>query len=222
VTPGERTGAANATAGRLRAAVAAWPTAGGTGAPTLTAAVRVFGVLAGIAYRVDHAETARRDAVVLGAITERAVVDALMGLPADVPVAVGDLTERERRLLPRAPRGAVDRDGDLLVRRAVPPLSVDFALVAARHWKQGLVTAGRFAPFCARAMLLPAPPTDPDAAMQASYWGVGIGVVTTGTLRVLVEPEPYVRTRHSSAQWRFVEDIHRQITGSPAAALRRR
>ncbi|EWM19757.1 hypothetical protein [Kutzneria sp. 744] len=70
------------------------------------------------------------------------MLEAMMGLPAGVPVAVDDLTERERRLLPRAPRGAVERDGDLLVRRAVPPV------------------------LRTRAMLLPTPPADPDDAVM--------------------------------------------------------
>lgn len=45
-------------------------------------------------------------------------------------------------------RGVVDSDGGHVVRRAVAPVSVRFAVVAARSWREGLVKAGRFAPFC--------------------------------------------------------------------------
>jgi len=141
-----------------------------------------------------------------------------MGLPAGLPVAAHEMTERERRLLRRAPRGAVEIDAGQLIRRAVAPVSARFAVVAARMWRDGLGRAGRFAPFCARAMLLPAPPADlDDARVQASFYSIGICVFTAGTLRMLVAPEPYVRHRHSSAQWWFAEEIYGQVTASATA-----
>lgn len=147
------------------------------------------------------------------------MLDALMNLPVGGLVPAHEMAERERRLLRRAPRGVVEDDGVHFVRRAVPPVSARFAVVAARAWREGLVKAGRFAPFCARAMLLSAPPTDlDDAAAQASFYGIGICVFTAGTLRMLVEPAPYVRHRHTSAQWRFAEEIYRQVTASATAA----
>jgi hypothetical protein len=197
----------------VRAATTTAATSQATGALARcpVAAVHVFGAAAGVAYRPDQAEVARRAAVSLGSITQRDVLEVLMGLPVGMPVPVHALSERDRRVLRRAPHGAVDSDAADLVRRVVAPVSAQFAVVAARTWREGLVTAGRFAPLCMRAMLLPAPPEDADhAAMQASFYGIGICVFTAGTLRMLVEPQPYVRQRHTSAQWWFAEEVYRQ------------
>jgi hypothetical protein len=178
-----------------------------------SASVKMFGAAAGVAYLPNPAEVARRDVVGLSSITQRDVLDALMGLPAGLPVSVDELSERELRLLRRAPDGAVDRDAGRIVRRAVPPMSPRFAVVAARTWREGLAKAGRFAPFCARAMLLSAVPTDlDDARVQASFYGIGICLFTSEGLQMLVNPELHVRHRHSSAHWWFAEELHRQVT----------
>jgi hypothetical protein len=205
----------------LLTAVTSWPGTPGAGerSQRQSAVVWMFGAATGIAYRPDLAEIARRSEMTLGAITDRAVLDAMMGLPVGIPIAAGCVPQREHRQLARAPRGAVDHDGGHLVRRAVAPVAVSFAVVRARRWPQGLVAAGRFAPFCARAVVLPAAPVDLDqASVQAAFWGVGLAVAAGEAVRVLAEPEPYVRHRHSAGQWRFAEEIHRQITEATAIA----
>jgi hypothetical protein len=175
--------------------------------------VRMFGSVAGVVYRTDEAEVARRRVQKVEPLIELDVLDGLMGLPVGVPVAVVDLTERECARLRRIPHGAVEHDGDLVVRRAVAPLSVHFALVGARDWRVGLTRAGRFAPYCARAVLLPAAQAEwGDVRAQASFFGIGVCVFAEGQLRVLVEPRPYVRMRHTPAQWWFVEETYRQIS----------
>jgi hypothetical protein len=177
--------------------------------------VRMFGSAAGVVYRTEEAETARRRVQKVEPLTELDVLDGLMGLPVGVPVAVVDLTERECARLRRIPHGAVEHDGDQVVRRAVAPLSVRFALVGARDWRVGLTRAGRFAPYCARAVLLPAAAAQAewgDVRAQASFFGIGVCVFAEGQLRVLVEPRPYVRMRHTPAQWWFVEETYRQIS----------
>jgi hypothetical protein len=205
----------------LLTAVTSWPGTSGAceWSQYQSAVVRMFGAATGIAYLPDLAEIGRRSEVALGAITDRAVLDAMMGLPVGIPIAAGCVTQRERHQLARAPRGVVDYDGGHLVRRAVAPVAVVLAVVRARRWPQGLVAAGRFAPFCARAVVLPVAPVDLDqASVQAAFWGVGLAVATGEAVRVLVEPEPYVRHRHSAGQWRFAEEIHRQITEATAVA----
>ncbi|WP_370945335.1 hypothetical protein AB5J62_40640 [Amycolatopsis sp. cg5] len=186
-----------------------------------SARVRLFGAAAGIAYVPDAVEVARRETMGIGAITQRGVLDALMGLPVGVPVSEADLNGREQQLLRRAPGGIVECDaGGRLVRRAIAPMSVRFALVAASTWREGLRKAGRFAPFCARAMLLATPPADlEDARAQASFYGIGICVFSAGELQVLQDPQPYVRQTHTSAHWWFAEEIYRQLelTASPGA-----
>lgn len=61
-----------------------------------------------------------------------AVLDALMGLPAGIAVPLSDLTERERRVLRRALRDAVEHDGVHLVCRAVAPVSTQVAVARIR------------------------------------------------------------------------------------------
>jgi hypothetical protein len=175
--------------------------------------LRPFRTLAGVVYRPDQAEVARRRGHGVGSFTEIEMLDALMGLPIGSPISWNELTNAERALVDRAPSGAIERRGGQVVRRAVAPLSVLFAVVAANDWHAGLRRAGQFAPFCARAMLLPALPADwEDARTQASYFGIGVGMFVDGQLRMLVTPRPYVRKRHTPAQWWFAEEAYRQIS----------
>ncbi|MFI9411362.1 hypothetical protein [Nocardia gamkensis] len=180
-----------------------------------TAVVRMFGTAVGVAYRLDTAEISRRQAAGLAAVTQMDLLDALMGLPVNFPVAVADLTDHERRLLRRAPAGVLDSGGSYYTRRAVAPLAAQFAVVASRSWKDGLRSAGQFAPFCSRAMLLRSVPDDlAEARAQASFFGIGICVFDSNGLRMLVDPQPYVRQRFSCGQWWFAEELHRQIIES--------
>jgi hypothetical protein len=177
------------------------------------ALLRMFGTLAGVAYRPDRVEVERRRVGRSGALTRLDVLDVLMGLPVGLPVARKDLTATERTLVAGAVAGAVEGHDGLIVRRAVAPVSVRFAVVAARDWRVGLERAGRFAPFCARAMLLPALPADwDDAQTQASYFGIGMCVFVDTHLRMPVQPAPHVRERHTPAQWWFAEEAYRQIS----------
>lgn len=186
----------------------------GTGpAGCQSALLRSFGTLAGVVYRPNQSEVARRRTQRVGSFTEMDVLDVLMGLPEGLPVALNELTDAERALMDRAPGGAIEHRGEEVVRRAVAPVSVLFALVAANDWHVGLKRAGRFAPFCARAMLLPELPMDwDDARTQASYFGIGICTFVDAQLRMLITPRPYVRRRHTPAQWWFAEDAYRQIS----------
>jgi len=183
-----------------------------SGVPCRSAVVRVFGGAAGVAYSPDQAETARRVAVGLGPITQRSLLDALMSLPVGLPVAHCDLSRRERKLLQCAPFGALKYDAGHVIRQVVAPLMPRLAVVTARTWSNGLARAGRFAPFCARAMVLSAPPADLDEARaQASLYGIGLWVFVADELHILVNAEPYVRRRHTAAQWWFAEHIYRQV-----------
>lgn len=180
-----------------------------------SALLQTFGTLAGVAYQPDQAEVARRRAHGVGSFTEIEILDALMGLPIGLSISWNELTNAERSLLDRAPSGAIERRSGQIVRRAVAPVSVLFAVVAANDWHAGLRRAGQFAPFCTRAMLLPTLPADwEDARTQASYFGIGVCLFVDAQLRMLVTPRAYVRKRHTPAQWWFAEEAYRQISES--------
>jgi hypothetical protein len=180
-----------------------------------TAVVRIFGFTAGLVYEPDTVEVLRRasragrsDAPTM------AFLDALMTLPVEQPVALCDLTERQRRLFLAAPPLTVDVDRHHVTRLAVAPVRTRLALVAARDWADGLKRADRFAPFCARAVLLrELPPDNSELLMRASFYGTGVCVFDGRRLDMVVEPRPYIRKRHTPAHWWFEEEVFAQIRG---------
>lgn len=181
---------------------------------TSVAVVRMFGSMAGVAYLQDPDETRRRSCDgCRGGMPSLALLDLLMNLPVGQAVACNELTAGQRKMLRAAPSGAVEFDHERVIRRAVAPVSARLALVAAKDWKVGLERAGRFAPFCARAVLLSSMPADQDdLVMSASFYGTGVCVFVKGKLAMLVEPQPYLRRRHTPAQWRFAEELYAQVT----------
>jgi len=187
------------------------PFAGPSGVET--AVVRMFGSTVGLVYEPDTVEVPRRavhadqpDA------PSMAFLDALMNLPVDQPVALRDLTQTQQQLLRAAPPLTVDVDRHHVTRLAVAPVRTRFALVAAKDWATGLKRAGRFAPFCAKALLLRELPADSsDLLMRASFYGTGVCVFDGHELDMVVEPRTYVRKRHTPAHWWFEEEVYAQI-----------
>lgn len=181
------------------------------------AQVRILGVTADITYRLDEDEHARRQTAGTPRLTNpHGTLDELMDYPECLPVPVDARNKGQRALITR---GLLERDGDTVVRRIRPPLTIDLALVPARGWRSGLNHASRFAPFCNRAMLLPKAPRDPGTLIEVGFWGVGI--YTAGAGGELVEhvaPEPFVKRRHTPAAWWFVEQVYRQVAEVLAAA----
>jgi hypothetical protein len=171
-----------------------------------------MGAEALICYRLDDGEHARRQRAGTGAILSADVLELLLGLPVAASVPVDSLTCQERTALDHASRGAVSVCGGQVTRHAVVPVAVKLALVAARNWRGGLEAAGRFAPFCARAMVLQRRPVDlADVHLQAGFYGVGVIVADGQSTEVLVEPEPFRRLRFTAAGWRFLEEVYRMV-----------
>ncbi|MFI7225143.1 hypothetical protein ACIBO5_18160 [Nonomuraea angiospora] len=84
------------------------------------------------------------------------------------------------------------------------------ALVVAQDWRSGLETAGKFAPFCSRVVLLPRLPKDEeDMSLEANFYGVGVVVRDEG--RMVVAPEPFLRQCHKPAAWWFSEEIYDRV-----------
>jgi hypothetical protein len=174
----------------------------------------VMGAEALICYRLEDREHARRLRAGAGAILSGDVLELLLGLPIAASVPVDSLTCRERTALDRASRSAVSVRGGRVTRHAVAPVAVELALVAAGNWRYGLEAAGRFAPFCARAMVLrrrPAAHRVVEVQLQAGFYGVGVIVADEQSTEVLVEPEPFQRLRFTAAGWRFLEEVYRMV-----------
>ncbi|WP_410570472.1 hypothetical protein [Amycolatopsis sp. cmx-4-61] len=155
----------------------------------------------------------RREAAGRAPITQLWQADTLLNLPANLPVPLESLTERERRALHRLPPGAVEHDGMNLIRRARPTLTVTFALVSVQHWRTGLAAAGEYAPYCRRAMLLAAAPAEEEALLDASLYDIGVGLADWTGVRELMAPGPHKRLLVNAAHWTFTEQVLRPAPG---------
>lgn len=174
--------------------------------------LRLMGVWAMFSYTLDLGEHARRLQCGGGALLSPDVLELLLGLPVGMPVPVESLTDREWGALADAPPWAVRVADGQAVRAAVPPLSVTLAVVNAKSWRSGLTAAGRFTPFCARALVLEArPPDAQEAQMQADFFGVGLSIACGDHVELLVEPGPWRQIRSTAAGWRFRELVYDSV-----------
>lgn len=177
------------------------------------AVVQALGSQALIAYHVDDRERRRRVLARAESLLRPEVVELLMSLPLDESVPLSSLTSTEQRMLARAPRGALSQQDSAVVRHAVPPIRLDLAVVPGRGWESALERAGRFAPFCARAILVDGPlRRRQEAIMQTDFYGIGLLITKGDQVEVLVPPRPFVRKRFTAAGWQFLEEISQQLS----------
>jgi hypothetical protein len=209
-------GACGAGSGTVAGAISgAWGDAGLAGCSW--ARVSLLGTCAVVGFRLDRKESERRRAVGLKAITSADVLNLLLSVPVGVPMPRRSLTEPELSVLATVPHGAVSfgqsAGRDTVARLAVPPLRAEVALIPARSLRRGLELAGRFAPFCARAMVLARRPREGEAlGMEADFYGIGvIAAPLGGAPQVLVPPARFRRHRFTAAGWRFLEEVYRQV-----------
>jgi hypothetical protein len=163
-----------------------------------------------ICFKLDDGEHERRLHAEAGILSSPDVLELLLSLPIAMPVPVASLTARERDALISVPRGAVSVQNGHVTRHAVAPVTVTLALVVAQTWQRGLEVAGRFTPFCARAMVLHRHPRSvAEMRLQADFYGVGVILVDGQTAEVLVEPAPFERMRFTATGWWFLEHVYR-------------
>jgi hypothetical protein len=174
-------------------------------------------------YQLDEAEVARRRTDRADRLDQLAALETLLQLPAGVPVSLQDLSAPVRAGIRRLPAGAVSVsrrcDRQEVTRRAVRPVTVDLAVVRAtgRGWKSGLERASRFAPFCARAVLLDGSPSRlDDLLMEADFYGIGVLLADeTGEVTMALRPEPYRPPYQTPGAWWFVEDVFQRLERTP-------
>ncbi|MEU3599971.1 hypothetical protein ABZ714_14765 [Streptomyces sp. NPDC006798] len=163
-------------------------------------------------YRMDNAEHERRTTVGAARLDRMHALETLMGLPVDIPVLLSELEPGERRAVRGLPTGAADRERGAVTRRAVRPLRVDLAIVRSTGWKRGLEEAGRFAPYCRRAVLLTRRPARvSEALMEADFYGIGVFLAADGEVEMVLEPRAYRPLRHTAAAWSFVEELYQRV-----------
>jgi hypothetical protein len=200
----------------IRSAEVSVPSATGrVGGVVQRSVVMVFETVAGLVFRADETEVERRFNAGLGTLRRLDVLDVLMNLPRGLGVPWAELAAGDRRALERLPDGVVERSGAGVTRLASAPVVPELAIVAAADWHSGLKKAGQYAPYCARSVLLPKAPTGlelAEARARAALYGVGLCVLAGGGLQVVAEPEPFVRRRHTPAQWWFAEQVWDQVS----------
>lgn len=163
-------------------------------------------------HRPDAAEHARRRHAGAERLDRMAALETLLTLPVSIPVPLASLEARQRRAVRALPAGAADRDRTTVTRRAVRPVRVDLAVVRAAGWSQGLRDAGRFAPFCRRAMLLTRRPAHLEERLaEADFYGIGVFLATEHGVEMVLAPEEYRPVRHTAAAWCFAEELYQLL-----------
>ncbi|MEU1147991.1 hypothetical protein ACFYO9_26665 [Streptomyces sp. NPDC005863] len=179
--------------------------------------VSICGVEALCFYRLDAAEHARRERSSAAPLAHMADLESLLALPVGIAVPMDTLGPEERRAVRALPAGAAERSRKTVARQAMRPVHVDLAVVRAASLRQGLERAGRFAPFCRRAVLLDRRPARLDEALvEADFYGIGVFVASGRDVELVLEPEEYRPPRHTAAAWWFVEDLYQRLRSASA------
>jgi hypothetical protein len=169
----------------------------------------VLGVNAAVFFELDEQEDGRRERDGAAAITDVDVLDLLGG--------------RRSRALAKMPAGCVEFGQGTVIRRARPPLTASLAIIGGgASFRSKLQQAGRFAPFCPKAIVFNRAPRDLTAAcFDADFYGVGLIVAEGGSdVEVLVAPQAHRPRRLVPRTWWFTEEVYRMhlTAGGPAWA----
>lgn len=170
-------------------------------------AVRLRGLDVVIDLQVDGAELAFRRVHALDlCLTDVAALGALLQIPALASTPLVALPAAARNVARRWPRLVEEVDGDRVRRRVSPIAHVDMVTLFTSRWRKGLREIGRFAPYSARLLQLPAEPSDLDMlCMEATYWGVGVRLESSKGWHEVVHPAPFTPARYTGASWVFAE-----------------
>jgi len=177
------------------------------------APLRLRGADALVFHSLDRTEHARRTAAQAGPLDSFGPLELLATLPIDLPVPRRLLDPAVNERLRRLPRGAVARTRQEVTRLAVRPLRVDLIVVRAPGPRSGMELASQFAPFSRRAMLLRRTPRRfEELLIEADFYGIGVFVGDDAGAQMALAPEPHRPLRHTTAGWRFTEQLYREIT----------
>jgi hypothetical protein len=181
-----------------------------------TARVTVRDVSAMLAYRLDPGEHIRRREAGLVAVTRLEWLNAMLGLPAGIPVRLDALSSCSRQIVRELPPGCVRLSEGSVVRELVRPLRVELAVVTAEtdDWQAGLEKAGAFTGYCTRILAIAGMPGNmPQAYAEAARHGVGLVVGTDSSPVTEVSAVRFMPAAHTAAGWRFAEQVYEEIAG---------
>jgi len=163
-----------------------------------------------VTFGLEAAEHASRVSRGAPAVTDEALLSALMNVPAD---RLGPVDARQAKVLrTRCDSGVAniveDPDGGLWAQRRIgPPIQVLSIELAASSLKRGCAAAQRWVGYGPRIVRGGRTPSAFDLT-EASHYGVGY--ITDDGDRLLA-PDPYCSRVWSSARWRFAEVVYGQF-----------
>jgi hypothetical protein len=166
---------------------------------------------------LNRAEHDHRERNGLGAITDRNVLEVLLGIEPGVETATAGLPARVRPVLRRAGDGAVVLGRGTVTRTASVPLTVECVTVTDTDPARGLARASRFGPYCARVLSLSRLPGDPvELLLEATYLGIGIAVPDDPEVVAAAVFRP---VRFTAASWMFAEAAYEQFLGHALSTI---
>jgi len=176
--------------------------------------VRLLGVPVTALARLNPGEHERRREIGLGPVTDPALLDRLLNLPAGLPVADPAAWAQALAL----PAGIVSRarDGRTVTRTLDFPLTVDAVVVPARRRRllRAIQDASLFAAFTQR-WAAAAGPVRCTARLEAAVCGVGL-LGPDGA--VLIAAEPPAGLRLDGWAWLLWKKAYRCWLSMPGAA----
>jgi hypothetical protein len=163
-------------------------------------------------HRFNQAEHARRLGQHLGSLNSLELLDVLMELPLRTAIPRSSLAGATRRVLLRAPAGAVEVNGASVTRLAEPVVTPVMAVVYESDWDSALSRASRFASYCPRMVVTPELPSASSESLdEASFYGIGVAIGPKSSPAMILEPENLEDWRPTPAWWQFCERIYGQI-----------
>jgi hypothetical protein len=165
---------------------------------------------------IDPTEHQRRQQAGMRLVTGHGFggLDHLMALPAGLPVPLNTLDKHQRAYVRRAPAAICTTHDRHVTRHAVRPCRIDLATVHYDAlYKMALDSASRFAPMCARQVVVKRLPKRPfdriDKICEFDFYGIGIVLENPdGSLETVLEPRPWRPMRHTPAAWYFAEQAY--------------
>lgn len=165
---------------------------------------------------IDQAEHQRRQEAGMRTATGHGFggLDHLMALPHGLPVPLDSLDKHQRAYVRKAPAGICTVNDGHVTRHVIRPCRVALATVRFNTtYKMALDSASRFAPFCARQVIVKRLPKRAfdrvNDEMEFEFYGIGIVLEhPDGALETVVEPRPWRPKRHTLAAWWFAEQAY--------------
>ncbi len=176
--------------------------------------VRLRGLAGRVDVDLDSLEHDRRRAAGTAGrpLGSMAVLDALLSLPEQVTVPVDRLDPGMLSLAAQGP-AAVTYPSPATVRRVGrPAASARLFSLPTSDWRHGIRQLHKLAPYCARRLILTAPPRSLDLLLlEASYWGIGVALEGPVGESELQPTGAFTPARYTGAAWYFDEALYSQV-----------